>query len=55
MNRQLIEGIAQTLRSLPFLERKVLLDQVKYDEKWDEIRERPQGYEFQYITYLINS
>jgi len=40
--------LAQTIRSFPLLEQKVLLDQVKHDEKRDEICECLQGYERQY-------
>jgi hypothetical protein len=48
MNRQLVEGLAKTIRSLPLEERKMLLAQVQEDKTRDEIGERLQGYERRY-------
>jgi hypothetical protein len=48
MNRQLVEGLAQTIRSLSTEERQMLLVEMQEDNTRDEIRGKLRGYEQQY-------
>ncbi|MBW4483782.1 MAG: hypothetical protein KME14_14665 [Tildeniella torsiva UHER 1998/13D] len=48
MNTQLIDGLVQTIRSLPLEERYLLLARLKEDQTHDEIWGKLHDYEQQY-------
>jgi hypothetical protein len=48
MNRQLVENLAHTIRSLSTEERELLLAEVQRDKTDDEIRGKLHAYEQQY-------
>jgi hypothetical protein len=48
MNTQLIDGLVQTIRSLPLAERQLLLSRIKEEQTHDEICEKLHHYEQQY-------
>ena len=48
MNTQLIDGLVQTIRSLPLAERQLLLSRIREEQARDEIWEKLHHYEQHY-------